>query len=237
MAMPGKGCFVAWCDVKAGREADHDHWHTHEHMVERVAIPGFLRGLRYRALDGGPRVCVVYQVESPATFTSPPYLERLDAPTPWTRRMMPDFIGMNRTLCAVDSTHGRGTGGYLLSIQLQPRAGEADRLRAWLSATALPALADRAGLSGAHLLIADRAASETRTQEKILRGEPDAIADWVVLVEAVDRTALEQARAELVGPEGLAAHGAAATVTAGLYSLDFTIDETEAKRIWRAPPA
>ena len=42
MPMPGKGCFVGWYDVIAGRGADHDHWHSHGHMIERAPIPGFL---------------------------------------------------------------------------------------------------------------------------------------------------------------------------------------------------
>jgi len=50
MAMPGKGCFVGWYDLGPGQDSDHGHWHTHEHMIERIAISGFLRGLHYRSL-------------------------------------------------------------------------------------------------------------------------------------------------------------------------------------------
>ncbi len=236
MAIPGNGCFVAWYDVQAGRDAEHDQWHTHEHMIERVAIPGFRRGFRYRTLTGSPRVCVIYQADDVGTFTSPAYLERLNNPTPWSQRTLPLFVGMNRTLCTVASTHGHGIGGYLLTIQLSPRDGAANRLRTWLAREALPALAARAGLCGAHLLLGDQAASQTKTQEKLLRGEPDAIADWVLLVEGYDRTVVEMAEAELCGPAGLGANGAADHPTSGLYGLDFTLGETEAKKIWRLPP-
>ena len=183
MAIPGNGLFVAWHDLKAGREADHDDWHTHEHMIERVAIAGFLRGLRYRSLTGSPSVCTMYQVDEITTFTSAAYLERLNNPTPWTTRTMPLFVGMNRTLCTVASTHGHGIGGYLLTVQLMAQVPEANRLRAWLSEEILPTLAVRPGHCGAHLLIGDRAVSEAKTQEKVLRGEPDAVADWIILVE------------------------------------------------------
>src|SRR3954469_20132037 len=84
MTMPGSGCFIAWCDVQLGRETEHDHWHTHEHMIERVAIPGFRRGLRYRSLMGSPRLCIIYEVDSLQTLASPAYLERLNNPSPWT---------------------------------------------------------------------------------------------------------------------------------------------------------
>lgn len=237
MAIAGKGCFVAWYDLRPGGETEHDHWHTHEHMIERVAIPGFRRGLRYRSLAGSPRTCVIYEVDALATLASPAYLERLNNPTPWTARSMPLLVGMNRTLCHVASTHGHGIGGYLLTIQIAPSLGAEDRLRSWLGDEVLPGLAERAGLCGAHLLIADREVSQIKTQEKDLRGGSDAIADWVVLVEGYDRTATERACTELLGTSGLAAHGAIDRLTPGLYSLDFAIDESEANRIWRDPAA
>ncbi len=107
----------------------------------------------------------------------------------------------------------------------------------WLSANRLPALATRAGLCAAHLLLGDQAVSATPTQEKELRGQPDQIADWVVLVEGYDRHAVEQAKAEFLGRDGLYAHGAAGNPVAGLYSLDFTLGEDEAKAVWRHPKA
>jgi len=237
MAIAGKGCFVAWYGLRTGGETEHDDWHTHEHMIERVAIPGFCRGLRYRSLTEGPRVCVIYQVEALETLASPAYLERLNNPTPWTTSSMPLIAGMNRTLCRVASTHGHGTGGYLLTIQLAPRAGSENGLKSWLGDEALPDLAARAGLCGAHLLIGDSEVSQIKTQEKELRGGSDAIADWIVLVEGYDRAATEYARMELLGASGLAAHGAVDPLIPGLYSLDFAIEETEAKRIWRNPAA
>lgn len=237
MAMPGMGCFIAWYDVKPGREADHHHWHSHEHMVERVAIPGFLRGLRYHSLSGTPRICVIYQTDTVETFVSPAYLERLNNPTPWTSSSLPMFVGMNRTLCKVASTFGHGIGGNLLTIQLAAKPDDADRLMVWLSRDTLPDIAGRPGISGAHLLIADRPVSETASQEKTLRGNPDAIADWVLLIEGYDRAALDGTLAELVGSDGLGSQGATVSHSAGVYALDFTLGEDEAKRIWRKPPA
>jgi hypothetical protein len=237
MALPGKGCFVGWYDLKPGCDADHDHWHTHEHMIERVAIAGFLRGCRYRSLTGSPRTCVIYHVAEVRTLNSPPYLARLNDPTPWTNRTLQRFDGMNRTMCSVVSSHGLGLGGYLLTIQLSPQPGEAPALQSWLSDDALPQLAASAGLCAAHLLTGDQDVSNTPTEEKALRGAPDAVADWVLLVEGYDQSALEQARAGLLGRDGLFGHGAAENPVAGLYTLDFSLSEDEAKRVWRHPDA
>jgi len=235
MAIPGTGCFVAIHNLKQGREADYEKWHTHEHMIERVAIPGFLHGLRYRSLTDAPRVCTIYHVESLATLTSPAYLERLNNPTPWTSQSVPLAVGMQKTFCTVASTDGHGIGGYLCVAQLAPSMGEDDRLKDWLSSDVLPKLAGQAGLCGAHLLIGDQAASQTKTKERALRGEPVAIADWIILVEGYERSAVEGALSTLSGPEGLAAHGADKGLVTGLYSLDFALEEREAKAIWKKP--
>ncbi len=234
MAFPGKGCFVAWFDVPAGRERDHDEWHTHEHMIERVAIPGFQRGLRYRSLTHNPRLCVIYLAESVETFISPAYIQRLNNPTPWTSKIMPLFRSMSRTLCSVAITHGHGIGGYLATIQLSPGPEGPERLKIWLAAE-LARLSRQSGLCGAHLVQGDRAASQTKTQEVILRGQPDAVADWIVLIEGYDRESVEHTLHRLSSLPGLASHGARADLVTGLYSLDFVIDEREAKLLWRKP--
>lgn len=235
MAMPGKGCFVGWYDVAPGRGADHDHWHSHEHMIERVAIPGFLHGARYRALDDSKRTCVIYRTETLATLTSPDYLARLNDPTPWTQQGVGLIRDMNRTLARVVATAGAGLGGYLLTAEFSPAADKADALERWLVDETLAALATRAGLNGAHLLRGDDESSNVQTQEKSIRGTPDAVSDWIMLIEGYDREVVECALAELNGLGGLVDHGAAPGVAFGLYSLDFAIDEREAKAIWRPP--
>ena len=47
MGWAGSGALLAWHDVEPGRERDYQHWHTHEHMEERLSVPGFRQGRRY----------------------------------------------------------------------------------------------------------------------------------------------------------------------------------------------
>ena len=42
-----------------------------EHLLERVAVPGFRRGLRYVAVAGSPRYLNLYEVDDLATLTRP----------------------------------------------------------------------------------------------------------------------------------------------------------------------
>ena len=100
---------------------------------------------------------------------------------------------VNRSICETAASFGRGVGSLMLTLRIAPRADGAEALRRWLTGQALPALADRPGMSGAHLLIADPAASRTESAEKKLRDHPDDIADWVVLVEGYDSQAVAEA--------------------------------------------
>jgi hypothetical protein len=42
MALVSDSAMVLYYDI-TGDNADHDDWHTYEHMHERLSIPGFLR--------------------------------------------------------------------------------------------------------------------------------------------------------------------------------------------------
>ena len=232
MAMPGTGCFIAVHYIKPGHEADYENWHTHEHMIERLTIPGFLRGLRYRSLaPDTPRVCTIYQVDSLSTLTSPAYLQRLNNPTPWTIRSVPLGVGMNKTFCSVEASVGHGIGGCLGVIQFSPTTVEESRLSQWLTTEQLPELATQSGLCGAHLLVGDAAASRTQAKERELRSEVAAVADWTVLVEGYDAQVVEAACRDLAGPAGLLAHGATqGSPSRFLYRLDFYLDGHEVEQ-------
>ena len=106
MALLGKGALVIWHDPAPDAESDYNEWHSKEHMLERVGVPGFRRGFRYVALEGAPRYLNLYEVDELATLTSRPYLDRLNDPTPWTRRVVPQVHNNSRTLCRVIASAG-----------------------------------------------------------------------------------------------------------------------------------
>ena len=49
----GRGALVIWHDVHD--ETDYNEWHSKEHMLERVGVPGFRRGMRYVAVAESPK--------------------------------------------------------------------------------------------------------------------------------------------------------------------------------------
>jgi hypothetical protein len=185
--MLGQAAVAIWCDVAPAARDEFDDWHAHEHMPERLSIPGFLRGSRWVTADGA--YFMLYEAQTADTVTTGPYLERLNDPTPWSRKMMPQHRNMVRSVCRVHCAFGAGLGRALLTVRFSPQPGGEERLEAWLAAELLPALPSRKGLLAAALLrnIASPARAET-TEEKIRGG--DAAADWIVLVTGHDADAV-----------------------------------------------
>lgn len=227
MPLLGNGAMVFWNDVVPADEADFNAWHSHEHLAERVGIPGFRRGHRFVAIEGQPKYFIMYEVDDLTTLISPPYLERLEQPTPWTKRAMTYFRNNNRTLCRVAASHGLGTGSTVLTIQFSPEPGQGDRLRSWLVDTALPGLAEAPGLVGAHLLLGDDTASQIQTEEKRRRATADEVADWVILVSGYDVDAVHDLRATKLSAGPLCDQGARSVQNAGIYRLLHTVTEAD----------
>lgn len=51
MGLLGSGALAIWNGIAPEAEREFDRWHTYEHIPERMALPGFLRGRRYVADD------------------------------------------------------------------------------------------------------------------------------------------------------------------------------------------
>jgi hypothetical protein len=186
MSLAGSGAVAIWHDIAAeGRDAFYQ-WHGREHMPERVAIPGFLRGRRYVAIDrtdGVAEFFNLYETASTAVLTGDGYLDRLNHPTPWTVETVRHFRNVARSLCEVAASAGEGQGGLIATFRYALRDGCADTHRHRVVSQVVPQTAQLAGIAGCHLLVADEAASAIETAERKAREGRNAIPPWVVLVE------------------------------------------------------
>jgi hypothetical protein len=116
--MTQRGILAIFNDCRAGRETEFEAWFQGEHLLERLAVPGFLYGRRHAAISGSAGYFNFYLVESPAVLTSKPYLERLDNPTPMTKRIMSEvFLNMNRTVCHRTLRRGSFRGAYAVTVR------------------------------------------------------------------------------------------------------------------------
>jgi hypothetical protein len=216
MALLGRAALAMWWDMAPAMRAEFQDWHSHEHFRERLAIPGFRRATRWSSADGGEGVFQMYELESFQTLSSGPYLASLNAPTPWSTKMMPHHRNMVRSQCHVLESAGGNIARHALTVRLSPAAGGADRLRPSLKALAA-AIADRAGGVGGHLLRHEPPPIAATTEQKIRGG--DRYADWVFVAVGYDDAVLSALAAAELAPGSLAAAGALPGAEAGLYTV------------------
>jgi len=95
-----RGILTFAADIPPEFEHDFNRWYEEEHIPERLAIPGFLRACRYRAVTGGPRYLAVYEVTSPQVFETPEYLHFLKGAgeTQWTQRVLAACTSKSRVI-------------------------------------------------------------------------------------------------------------------------------------------
>lgn len=215
--MLGQAALAMWWDVASDMRDEFEHWHTHEHFPERLALPGFQRASRWHDAAGGDGFFVLYDLAAYDALASPEYLARLNAPTPWSGRLMPHHRHMVRSPCHVADSRGAVVAAAMLTVRLSPAAGQAPRLRSHLQAL-LRRLPGEPGLAGAHLLLTDTAAIATTTEHG-LRGHADRAADWIVLVAGYDLDVLRHLAQQEFAPARLAQAGSAADAVFGHYLL------------------
>lgn len=223
MPLLGKAAMLLSFDVVEDAISEHDEWHTHEHLPERLSIPGFVRGTRWVSLKEKPRYFVMYEVEQLATLQSEAYLERLNNPSPWTSRMMPNYRGMTRGFCSVSGSLGAGMGQVGLLIRFEPETGTESSLRSWLLNDTLPQLPSRRGLGSAHLF--ERALTPHMTQEQRIRGV-DAGIDWALFVTGYSEDALATLMQADLSRTRLEEHGSTA-VSDALYRMQYMLTDRE----------
>lgn len=233
MALLGKAAVAMWWHIAPAHRDEFQDWHSHEHFPERMGIPGFLRGSRWADAGGGPGFFVLYELDAYETLTSPQYLARLNQPTPWSVKMMPHHADMVRSQCRVLESWGGGIGRCVLTLRLSPRPGHADALRAGLRALLQP-LPARRGITGAHLLQTQTPKADVTLEQKI-RGERDAQADWIVLVQGYDAGTLHDLHCTMLDAQSLGEAGASPGQTGAIYDLSLAITPADLDRESLAP--
>ena len=206
-----------WNDIVPSARAAFYDWHIHEHIPERVAIPGFRRGARYVAARKvtAPQYFTLYEAATPEVLRGLDYAARLNAPTPATRQVTAQFRDTVRAMACVVESRGPGCGGMLLTLRFEAPDQATGPLRALLAAAAA---APR--VTGAHLCRTDTEGSGAATAESRGRTDLRAPPGWFVLVEATDAAPL----ARVLPAAELAAAGAAPGVVRGLYRLEYRRD-------------
>jgi hypothetical protein len=186
MALAGTGAICIWNGIAPEGRDEFYAWHLHEHMPERVAIAGFLRGRRYICLteETRPDFFTLYETVNIDVTTSEAYLARLNAPTDWTKRATAHFRDTSRALTRVVSSAGPGPGGMLATLRFPGSTAGRAAFQLLLAETArLGELAKMAQITGVHLCATNGDASALRTAESKGRSDIQDAPVGVLLIE------------------------------------------------------
>jgi hypothetical protein len=212
MPLAGKGMLLTSMDIDPADEADFNRWYDREHLLERVAIPGFLEARRYVAHQGSPKYLCLYSTAAFEVLHSPAYREKLAHPTDWSKRTTARFKNMIRAVARITISRGQGRGAALGIIRLRPPAGGEEKLRAALREKLDPEKLD--GIISMHLIESDPVLSKPLTDDVPI-ADPGA-GDWFVLIDATDVNAISAATAARFAGSALSG---GIQVSAGSYRL------------------
>lgn len=189
--MRGNGFLAIWSDIEADRLTDYLHWLTREHTSERIGTSGFLAVRVFRALGvEGARVFILYELDGSEVLNNPDYLSRLNAPTAWSQRIMPTLGNFIRGGGRLIASAGIGQGGVIGVLAVEEAPADSSQLAAETAAL------DR--IAAVRVLQTDQAGTAVQTREKAMRSD-DRSFGGLLIVEALDRNALEDALASLRG--------------------------------------
>lgn len=94
---PASHHYVVETDVAAARYEEFDAWYRLEHLPGLAAVPGSVEVARYaRQAGDGPRHVACYELTSPETLVSAPWLAVRGSP--WSSRVRPWFANTVRTM-------------------------------------------------------------------------------------------------------------------------------------------
>ena len=212
--MQGNGFLAIWSDVQPHQETDYLHWLTREHTAERVGVPGFLAVRVFRALDtDARRYFILYELEQPEVLAGADYMARLNAPTPWSQRIMPILGNFVRGGGRRTGTTGTGQGSIIAPIVIRNQTPSK-------TTDTLKAVASLDRIAAVRLLETDNSRTAIQTNEKQLR-QNDSSFETMILIEGVDENAV-RAALERVANDGI---DVVDTLQAGLYAQVFSLDK------------
>src|ERR1700704_6641805 len=183
--MRGAGFLAIWSDVEQKALTDYRHWLTREHTTERVTTKGFLAVRVFRADRSDiDRFVILYELEAPEVLDGPAYMARLNAPTPWSQRIMPQLGNFMRGGGVVTARAGRGEGATIVALRIEHLPPSPQRLADDIAALD--------GIAAVQIGATDLARTSVPTIEKGMR-QDEGIFAGLVIIEALDEGALRGA--------------------------------------------
>src|SRR5258705_1441182 len=185
MMMRGAGFLAIWSDVENASLTDYRHWLTRDTTRDWVTTKGFLACRVFRAARADiERFFILYELETPEVLDGPAYLARLNAPTPWSQRIMPQLGNFVRGGGVVTARAGRGEGSTIVALRIEHLPQAPKRLADDIAALD--------GIAAVQIGATDVARTSVPTVEKRMRQHEGVFAGLLV-VEALDEKSLRSA--------------------------------------------
>jgi hypothetical protein len=218
--MRGEGFLAIWSDVESRNLTDYRHWLTREHTTERVTTKGFLGVRVFRAERADiTRFFILYELEAPEVLDGPAYMARLNAPTPWSQRIMPQLGNFIRGGGAMSARAGRGEGSTIVALRVERLPENSQQFA--------DAIVACGGIAAVQIGVTDIARTSVPTVEKGMRKDEGLFAG-IVIIEALDQASLGSAllQAKKAAPYLFGGVGEA-EVYQGMFALDARIADFE----------
>lgn len=200
------GLMAFFSDIDEDFVEEYRRWHNCEHMAERVAVPGFRQGLRYRGEAGAPMFLMLYETNDTGVLASPAYHATLNAPTPWTQEALRHFRKPVRTIYGLAASVGmrpRFPAPYLAAVRFNGGSQTPEMLCHGTKG---------AGVLRVRLWQVDEAVSGIMTSERRIYGGGPGQQQYLLLCE------LAAPDAPVLHPEG------AGDLFVDRFWLDFVLD-------------
>ena len=184
MPLSGKGMLITSMNIDPKHEDEFNLWYDREHLVERVAIDGFIEARRWVAEDADPKYFATYSTAAFSDLSSPAYSQALANQTEWSLENLARFQNMIRVVGRITDSQGQGRGAVLGVVRLRPE-NVAHQAREALKLAMAPG--DQLHIISMHLIESDPVLSKSLTEPD--KPNPGA-ADWFVLVEGTAKAAV-----------------------------------------------
>jgi hypothetical protein len=225
MPLAGKGMLLTSMDIDPSDEAEFNRWYDREHLLERVAIEGFVEARRYVAIPGSahqaaPKYLCLYSTATFDVLDSPAYRAVLTNPTEWSKTTLARFKHMIRVIARITISRGAGRGAALGMARLRPPADGKDQWRSALRDQLDPSQSD--GIISTHLIESDPVLSRPITDDPPV-SDPGA-GDWFVLIDGTHADAVSATLAARVGNN---AAFKSMVISTGVYHLMWDLAKSD----------
>lgn len=126
------GILFSQMDPPSGLEAAFHEWYDDEQIPLRMALDGFARATRYRAVEGRPSHLAVYELSDLEVLSTPEYERIKTHLSARTDQMLTSVTGFTRYVCETVTETGPGEESpYLAVVAFEVPEEDASVLDEW----------------------------------------------------------------------------------------------------------